>query len=57
MLKKIIDHHGIIFSTTATASSQRFLIANPFDQLGGRDRRDEIGDKPDKLDECGLKVR
>lgn len=30
LLKKISDHHGIIFSTTATASSQRFLLANGF---------------------------
>lgn len=34
LLKKIIDHHGIIFSTTATASSQRFLIANGFHAKG-----------------------
>ncbi|MEH3114821.1 hypothetical protein [Pedobacter terrae] len=34
LLKKISDHHGILFSTTATASSQRFLIANGFQAKG-----------------------
>jgi hypothetical protein len=34
LLKKISDHHGIIFSTTATPSSQRFLVANGFRAKG-----------------------
>jgi len=34
LLKKISDHHGIIFSTTATPSSQRFLVANGFQAKG-----------------------
>ncbi|SDG64472.1 hypothetical protein SAMN05421827_1096 [Pedobacter terrae] len=34
LLKKINHHRGIIFSTTATVSSQRFLIANGFQAKG-----------------------
>ncbi|MBB4107369.1 hypothetical protein [Pedobacter zeae] len=30
LLEKIRYHHGIVFSTTATPSSQRFLLANGF---------------------------
>jgi len=34
LFKKISFHQGIIFSTTATASSQRFLMANGFKPKG-----------------------
>ncbi|MBB6238027.1 hypothetical protein HDC90_002655 [Pedobacter sp. AK013] len=34
LLKKISYHHGIVFSTTATPSSQRFLVANGFRAKG-----------------------
>ena len=34
LLKKISDHRGILFSTTATPSSQRFLMSNGFRQKG-----------------------
>ncbi|WP_406826527.1 hypothetical protein [Pedobacter sp. KACC 23697] len=34
LLKKISDHHGMLFATTATASSQRFLKANGFQAKG-----------------------
>ncbi|KQM76353.1 hypothetical protein ASE74_20120 [Pedobacter sp. Leaf216] len=34
LLKKINDHQGILFSTTATPSSQRFLLFNGFRQKG-----------------------
>ena len=35
---------------------QRFLIADPLDQLGRRDRRDEIGDEPHRFDQRRLGV-
>ena len=34
LLKKISDHQGILFSTTATPSSQRFLMGNGFRPKG-----------------------
>jgi len=34
LLKKISDHQGILFSTTATPSSQRFLMSNGFRPKG-----------------------
>lgn len=34
LLHKLSNHQGIIFSTTATPSSQRFLLANGFQTKG-----------------------